>query len=170
MSNYHRETRHDRLSISHQQKVKSNPRMFRYCRKLSINHCSSDQSERNKSCTPATICTLLNEYIHKRPLNSSVFVNIIFLTHHKRPRVILPQEKLWNVFSHTHPKNKRSKIKPKQKKKEKIGKKRSWHPWQSYKKGGFYFILFYFPRKGIIVLSYWLDFWIIWRWSNNIPQ
>ena len=75
-------------------KVNSNPRMFRYCRKLPLNHCSSDQSEHNKSCIPdpATICTLLNEYIHKRLLNTSVFVNMIFLSHHNRPRLIFPQE------------------------------------------------------------------------------
>lgn len=156
MSNYHRETRHDCLSISHQQKVKSNPRMFRYCRKLLINYCSSDQSERNKSCTPATICTLLNEYIHKRLLNSSVFVNIIFLNHHKRPRVILPQEKLWNVFSHTHSKNKRSKIKPKQKKKRKNWEKKVMTSMAIIQKGR---ILSYFISLER-VLSFCLIDWI----------
>lgn len=171
MSNYHRETRHDCLSISHQQKVKSNPRMFRYCRKLLINHCSSDQSERNKSCTPATICTLLNEYIHKRPLNSFVFVNIIFLNHHKRPRVILPQEKLWNVFSHTHSKNKRSKIKPKQKKKRKNWEKKVMTSMAIIQKGRIlsYFILFLSKGyyRSVLLIGFLNS---IWRWSNNIPQ
>lgn len=39
-------------SLGHQQQkqVGSNPRMFICCRKLSIIHCSEDQSERNKSC------------------------------------------------------------------------------------------------------------------------
>jgi len=84
-------------------KVNSNPRMFRYCRNLSLNHCSSDQSERNKSCIPdpATICTLLNEYMHKRLLNTSVFVNMIFLSHHERPRLILPREIVNFFFAHS---------------------------------------------------------------------
>ena len=146
-------------------KVNSNPRMFRYCRKLSINHCSSDQSERNKSCIPdpATICTLLNEYVHKRLLKTSLFVNMIFLSHHKRPRVILPQEIVKKFFAHSR-KKQRSKIKPK----EKIEKKKDMTSMAIIQKGRI-LIFFYLER----VLSFCLIDLIlnsIWGWSNNVPQ
>lgn len=134
-------------------KVNSNPRMFRYCRKLSINHCSSDQSERNKSCIPdpATICTLLNEYIHKRLLKTSLFVNMIFLSHHKRPRVILPQEIVKKFFAHSLKKQTQQ-----NQTKGKNRKEKGHDIHGNYTKREDFNI--FLSRKSIIILSYWLNF------------
>lgn len=146
-------------------KVNSNPRMFRYCRKLSLNHCSSDQSEHNKSCIPdpATICILLNEYIHKRLLNTSVFVNMIFLSHHKRPRVILPQEIVKIFFAHSL-----KKLTQQNQTKGKMEKKKDMTSMAIIQKGR---ILIFLILKGYNLSVLFIEFLnSIWRWSNNVPQ
>lgn len=138
-------------------KVNSNPRMCRYCRKLSLNHCSSDQSERNKSCIPdpATICTLLNEYIHKRLLNTSVFV--------KETKTNFSSRNCENFFRTLTQKTNAAKSNQR-----KNGKEKGHDIHGNYTKREDFNILI---LKGYNLSVLFIEFLnSIWRWSNNVPQ
>lgn len=138
-------------------KVNSNPRMFRYCRKLSLNHCSSDQSEHNKSCIPIprpSVHFWMNTYINAYsilPYSS------------KRPRLIFPQEIVKIFFAHSL-----KKLTQQNQTKGKMEKKKDMTSMAIIQKGR---ILIFLILKGYNLSVLFIEFLnSIWRWSNNVPQ